>query len=669
MIPVEKLIKGDFQSNLQFLKWLKVFYTANVKSKEYNPVKARNSRDIRPIVASPQSRKYIFFPTLAIVFQSTHLQFLCTNHFSLFLSGSSKLEPDTEENGSETTKKFPYTEKWKDTFEWAECSTLGEHYTYCLICTRNLSTFHKGFLELQRHAATKKHKKRAKIQQHQSSEPLPCSDAAIRFIHKHCYTGSAKQVPRHFARCKLGLQYPKDITSVCQKTPYCVYIYEGVTVGKDDTVSVVLVGFFDVVTSRYCIRFLDALESVDNTGDQTASTVAETMNKFGLPTNNLVAVYCDNNGEASEQICSQLRELNPNIVALRGLYTIADAAFRAGMKQLSDQAQELMADIHAYHSSGPTKNDNLSALFGSDITVDSPSYTYFSSCDKDDDKAKLIGSQLQDPKVRATFMFLQQALKPLQTFQRHLQTQEEAPRADLLLILEKASNLLCTYTSYFLRPQAAARFLKEHDAEILKNKKFHLSSPELNLGGKAVEDFLNESGTAEALQLLKEQVLSFYIALTACIAEELPLSDGVLRSIAQLLNPQSRLKVTGKAVGELGTKLGLCNSPKEASQLSSEFLEYQLAEEGENEEGEKEKSVSVEKHWASVLKDTKPTSVFKKLVLTLLSLPCPPLDAQQVFTQVCKWRSCLNICYMFLCLIFEFLITFLHLAVFPVSGL
>lgn len=468
----------------------------------------------------------------------------------------------------------------------------------------------------------------------------------MRFIHKHCYTGSAKheKVSEHFARCKLGRQYPKDIASVCQSTPYCVYIYEGVAVGEDDTVSVILIGFFDVVSCRHCVRFLDALESVDDTGDQMASAVVEAMSKFGLSTNNLVAVYCDSDGKASEQMCSQLRELNPNVVALGGLYTFADAACRAGLKQLSNQAQELMADIQAYHSSGPTKNNNLSALFGSDVT---PSYTYFSSCDEDDDKAKLICTKLQDPKVRATFMFLEQALKPLQTFQRHLQTYVEVPRVDMPLIFQEASNLLCTYTSYFLHPQAAARFLKEHDSQILRNKKFHLSSPELHLGGKAVEDFLNESGAAEKLPLLKAEVLSFYVALTTCIAEELPLSDGVLRSIAQLLDPDSRLKVTGKAVGELGTKLGLCDSPEEASQLTSEFLEYQLAGKGENEDGEKDKSavVLLEKHWASVLKETKPTSVFRKLVLTLLSLPCPPLNAQQVFTQVCKCRSCFSICY------------------------
>ncbi|KAA8591366.1 hypothetical protein FQN60_002309 [Etheostoma spectabile] len=253
---------------------------------------------------------------------------------------------------------------------------------------------------------------------------------------------------------------------------------------------------------------------------------------------------------------------------------------------------------------------------------------YFKSCDKDDDKAKSICSQLHDPKVRATFMFLEHALKPLHSFQRHLQTLQGAARANMLLILEEASSLLCTYTSYFLHPEAAVRFLKEHKTQILKDKKFLLSIPEL--GGKAVEDFLNGSEATEALPQFIEQVLSFYVTLAGCIAQELPLHDNVLRSIARLLNPQSRLKVTGEEVGELGTKLHICSSPEEVNQLTNEFLEYQQADEGEKDNSA---VVLLEKHWASVLKDSKPTSLFRKLVLTLLSLPCPPLEAQQVFTQ------------------------------------
>uniref|UniRef100_UPI0037E7674B DNA (cytosine-5-)-methyltransferase 3 beta, duplicate a n=1 Tax=Semicossyphus pulcher TaxID=241346 RepID=UPI0037E7674B len=632
-IPVIELIKGDFRGSFDVLKWFKAFYTANVKNEEYDPVKARNSQDIRPILEDtiiyPKPRKF-----------------------------KSQMRADAEMNGTAARKKFPYSEEWKDIFDWADQSRYGEDFTYCRICDKNLATFYAGLGELKRHVETRKHSKRAAAsksvgRQHQRSETLPISDTAVRFIHKQCYTGSAEgeQVSKRFARFKLGPQYPKDIASVCQHTPYCVYIYGGVTLGKDDIVSVVLVGFFDVEASRHCIRFLEALESVGGEEDQTAAGVVETLKKFGLPTDNLMAVYSNGNGVASEQICSQLRELNSNIVALEGLYTIADAACNAGVKELSNQVQELMADIHAHHSSCTTKNENLKALFDSEITADSPSFhlntscltlcllvtkmleiwtdlvLYFESCDKNDDKAKIICTQLQDPKLRATFMFLGQGLKPLHSFQKHLQTNEEAARADMLLILEEASSLLGTYTSYFLNPEAAARFLKEHDPQILKKKKFHLSGPDLSLGGKAVEDFLNESEAADALRLLTEEVLSFYITLTGCIAEELPLSEGVLRSMAQLLNPQSRQKVTGKAVEELGTKLGICITSEEVKQLTSEFLKYQRAEDGE------EEVASLEKHWASVLKDTKPTSIFRKLVLTLLSFPFPPLEAQQVFTQ------------------------------------
>ncbi|XP_047450748.1 DNA (cytosine-5-)-methyltransferase 3 beta, duplicate a isoform X2 [Mugil cephalus] len=615
-IPVKTLISGDFKSNFEFLKWFKVFYAVNVNNTAYK---------------SPKPRK-------------------------------SKLEPDTEEteneNATTPTRRFPYSEKWKSTFDWVDCSPLGERYTFCTSCGNNLSTYVKGFFELRRHMETKKHIKRARIfkrrcRKSQATESLPCSDVALQFIHHHFNTGWMKgeKVSRNFVRSKLGPQYPNHIVSVCQHTPYCAYIYGGVSVGKEDTVSVILIGFFDVEASCHSIHFLDAFQSVDDAGDQAAAVV-ETLKKFGLATDNLVAVYISGDGAASGQICSQLKELNPNITALGSLYTVADAACRAGVKELSSQTQELLVDLHAYHSSHPTENDNLKALFGSDVSGDStPFYlnaschrfcafvakllkiwsdltSYFGSCHEDNNKAKSICSQLKDSKVRATFMFLEQALKPLHSFQRQTQAENKAA---MLLILEEASSLLGTYTSYFLRSQDAHHFLKKRDVQILKSPGSHLSSSELNLGGKAVEDSLKES-----LPLLHKEALSFYIALTDCIAKELPLNDNILKSISQLLNPQKRVGgVTGKDVGDLGTELGICRSQEEVEQLTGEFLKYQRAGEGESDEGAMENLavVSLEKHWTSVLQETKPDSVFRKLVLTLLSFPCPPLDAHEVFTQ------------------------------------
>lgn len=507
---------------------------------------------------------------------------------------------------------------------------------------------------------TTKHRKRAAKKRcgarTQVTESLPCSDEAVQFIYNHCYTGSAKgqQGYRHFARCKLGSQYPKDIISACENTPYCLYIYGGVPVGKDEAVSVLLVGFFDVEASSRCIRFLDALQAGDGAGDQSAAAVVDSLKKFGLSTDNLAAVYLTGNGSATEEICSKLGELNANIVTLGGLYTIADAACRAAIKELSNQVQELMVDLHEHYSACSTKNENLKDLFDSDVSNDSASLhtntscfrvcllvtkilemwtdltLYFSSCNEDE-KTKSICSQLNDPKVKAMFMFLQQALEPLHSFQRKTQ---EAFGTNIELILEEANSLISIYTSYFLSPQAADRFLIERDVQILKNKNFHLPSSELCLGKKTVEDFLKTSEAAEALPLLQEDVLSFYIALTGCIAEELPLNDSVLKGIAQLLNSQSRLKVTEETVGELGTKLGICNFPEEVKQLTNEFLEYQKAQEGEAEDGGKGSAAVVSLE--NILNDTNPASIFRKLLLILLSFPCPPLDAQQVFTQVCE---------------------------------
>ncbi|XP_041859964.1 DNA (cytosine-5-)-methyltransferase 3 beta, duplicate a isoform X2 [Melanotaenia boesemani] len=619
-IPVEALMKGDFKRSFEFLKWFKVFYASNVKSKDNNS----------PNSTSPQ---------------------LC----------NSKSESDTEKNGSVTSNKtFPYTEKWKETFDWADRSKLGEEYTYCSSCRTKLHTFHKGSVELKRHEETRKHKKRAKISksnglQGQVSKPLPYSKAAVRFI--RFFTGSAnsEQVSRLLLSQKLGLQYHKYIESVLQHTPYCVYIYGGVAVGKEDSISVVLVGFYDVESSRHCVCFLDALQSADGSGDQTVAAVVQTLKKFGLPTDNLVAVYFSGDHEASEQIHSQLKQLNPNIIALGGLYTIADAACHAGVKELSSQTQKLMEDIHAHYLSCSTKNDNLKALFSSDdIENSTPFYPntsclrfcqfvmkilekwadlifYFSSCDKNDAQAKLICSQLKDPKVKATFMFLKEALKPLQNFQTKTQG---ASWATMPRVLEEASTLLDTYTSHFLQSHAAAHYLKGHDAQILTNKKSHLQSPKFSQDGRAVENFLKTSDAVDSLPQLQEEALSFYIAVTSCIAEELPLSGKVLRSIAQLLNPEKWLQVTNKAVEELGTKLGVCSSPEEVKQLMQEFTENQSVEEKKNKEDKDNTAlVPLEKHWGRVLKDSKPTSVLRKLILTLLSFPCPPLEAKQVITR------------------------------------
>jgi len=48
IIPVEKLVKGRFQDNLDFIQWFKKFFDANYDGKDYDPVAARQGQDAIP---------------------------------------------------------------------------------------------------------------------------------------------------------------------------------------------------------------------------------------------------------------------------------------------------------------------------------------------------------------------------------------------------------------------------------------------------------------------------------------------------------------------------------------------------------------------------------------------------------------------------------------------
>ena len=48
MIPLEKLVKGKFQDNFEFVLWFKKFFDSNYSGEEYDPVEARGG-----IVSSP----------------------------------------------------------------------------------------------------------------------------------------------------------------------------------------------------------------------------------------------------------------------------------------------------------------------------------------------------------------------------------------------------------------------------------------------------------------------------------------------------------------------------------------------------------------------------------------------------------------------------------------
>lgn len=48
IIPVERLVKGKFQDNFEFVQWFKKFFDANYDGKEYDPLLARQGQDVAP---------------------------------------------------------------------------------------------------------------------------------------------------------------------------------------------------------------------------------------------------------------------------------------------------------------------------------------------------------------------------------------------------------------------------------------------------------------------------------------------------------------------------------------------------------------------------------------------------------------------------------------------
>ncbi|VDK49080.1 unnamed protein product [Anisakis simplex] len=57
IVPVERLIKGKFQDNFEFLQWFKKFFDANFDGHEYNPLDARGGEPLpSDAKAGPQSR-------------------------------------------------------------------------------------------------------------------------------------------------------------------------------------------------------------------------------------------------------------------------------------------------------------------------------------------------------------------------------------------------------------------------------------------------------------------------------------------------------------------------------------------------------------------------------------------------------------------------------------
>uniref|UniRef100_A0A8C2FFJ2 DNA (cytosine-5-)-methyltransferase n=1 Tax=Cyprinus carpio TaxID=7962 RepID=A0A8C2FFJ2_CYPCA len=497
---------------------------------------------------------------------------------------SGRVRDESEKNMELNGRRRPvtYDPKWQRTFKWIRASHKGDNCAYCTLCDDNI-VLHTGFSDLKRHQKTQKHMKHDMGGLNSSGRKLienyiSYSETMLLFIQNHCLSSlpsRINKVSQRTASYILGLNYPNDIVSACKINPYCIYIYGQVPLDAENiersSCHVVLVGFFEEKQSRYCIRLLDVFQAED--GSSVSGCLLGVLQKFELPAGNMVALYVNDQEQTSGSIVSQITQM-------LGMW--------------------------------------------SDLV------SYFTSCDENNDKAKQICSQLENPKFRITLMFLDHALGPLRVFEQHLQQSKGSVRADLVQILREASGLLRSYASSFLRPQAVIRYLKERDPTLLENSTFCLPATELSLGG-AVEDFIStrEEDLADYLNVFHDECLAFYKTLMTSIADSLPLSDSVLRGISQLLSPAGRLKVTGKSIVDLAVQFGICSKPEDSAKLTDEFLEYQLVEDEEDTSS----TLTLERYWCNVLKSFPPESIFKRLVLCFLVLPCPSLKAENIFAQ------------------------------------
>ncbi|XP_022090925.1 microtubule-associated protein RP/EB family member 1-like isoform X3 [Acanthaster planci] len=63
VIPIDKLIKGKFQDNFEFIQWFKKFFDANYEGREYDPIAARAGQGVKagtgaaPVRKAPPSQR------------------------------------------------------------------------------------------------------------------------------------------------------------------------------------------------------------------------------------------------------------------------------------------------------------------------------------------------------------------------------------------------------------------------------------------------------------------------------------------------------------------------------------------------------------------------------------------------------------------------------------
>uniref|UniRef100_A0A672YGS4 Uncharacterized protein n=1 Tax=Sphaeramia orbicularis TaxID=375764 RepID=A0A672YGS4_9TELE len=359
-----------------------------------------------------------------------------------------------------------------------------------------------------------------------------------------------------------------DVIRACSKTPFCLYLYTGVKLGPGETITVVLIGYFDQRSGVSVVRLLDTLQKdVRFQTSEDQRLLMELLVKLQLPLSNLVVFYCD--APHPEAFVSQILALNPTVVSLCRLPGLAERACRAGLLASFSYVGDLVRDLHRHCSTTNSVNGTLKELF-----ADSGSYNplcpesgdvsfiihivqklvaiwwdvmeYFKSLSPER-SVECLRSQLMDPKVHLDFLFLSHALEPL----RALQNLQGGGSCDTAVELQLTAMLVNTYAASLLRPSAAERFLRRPDLLLLYSEKDLLPSTEVNIGFQAANFLLAAPLTdVSEQQDFVNRVVAFYRAALHSLVGSIPKQLGpmVLKNIGTMLKHPTNITVRPQSV-------------------------------------------------------------------------------------------------------------------------
>uniref|UniRef100_A0A8C4EG08 DNA (cytosine-5-)-methyltransferase n=1 Tax=Dicentrarchus labrax TaxID=13489 RepID=A0A8C4EG08_DICLA len=496
-IPVDTLIKNNSTVAVTFLHWFKLFFEKNNNGREYRALEARGGQNMVPVSGGSSC---------------------CTEILHSKCCLSVKMEEPVQEQ--------------INMVEPAEAAVKMEEPVQEQI---NMVEPAEAAVKME--------------EQESSSDPL------FLFINKYCSGNVDALSSDPLVSTILSPTHPKDIIQVCWHTPYCLYLYMGVELGRGQTTSVLLIGYFDWSSGVSVVRLLHTLNM---NGD--AKLLMETLKKFELPLSNLSVFYCNASSLwARQKFVSQLQTSCPRLITLSGLPGLAARACQAGIMASFSGLLDLIRVIHCHYSTCTSVNDSLKELFTNSQSYD-PSkpvsghslfiinivqkmasnwrdlVDYFKSL-RPTASSDWIRSQLIDNKIKLQFLFLSHALEPL----RALQEWQQYGTVDVAAELQLSAMLVHTYATNLLRPSVHEHFLRRRSLHAFNNE---LPPTEVNIGSRA-RDFL----WATAVVDLGEQERSDFLKGAT--------DNGLSRCV----------------LSEIGVQLGLCNTgTTEALQLAYEYL-------------------------------------------------------------------------------------------------